>query len=526
MTASRRGRRVLVLDDEKRNRGLTPETFSSADIEVLTARDPEQARETLSAAGADVFVTDAQISDVDFLAAVREQAPDLPIIVMVGHSDGHLVTDTQLGTIATTILSEPLKQEDIVLAVRHTFLRRALASGAEAASIACNTKRPRVVLAEDDGACRLLLSAVLSKQGYDVTCTEDGAAALAAIASDDFDLLITDIMMPRLDGLQLTCEIKKLKPGLPIIVLSAASDVETSLDALYAGAYCYINKPVNHKELLLVVERAILTDRLQTELREQNSLLEKRAEEMNGLLEELGQQSDLYAASRLSTLKKVSGNVAHELKNPLNSINASFCYVRSRIPKDAFATNPKIGKHCDIIEAQIQRSQSIIDSILDFATPDSSMEEGVRVNDVLQKAIALAFPGEAPIAVRSELDQALPPVKASERALEGVFVNLITNAAKAMKNDGVLTITTQTNSDANVRIVFTDTGPGVPTSIIHKVFDPFFTTNQRQDNGLGLAICKESVTKCGGTIFVANGPGGGAVFTVTLPQSQPAGVAA
>ena len=102
-----------------------------------------------------------------------------------------------------------------------------------------------------------------------------------------------------------------------------------------------------------------------------------------------------------------------------------------------------------------------------------------------------------------------------------VFGNLMINAAKAMKNTGTLTVTTEVDADGNAQIRFLDTGPGLPPAIVDRIFDPFFTTGQGQGGtGPGLAICRETVGPCGGTIAAANAPEGGAVFTVRLPQLE------
>lgn len=526
MTAPHTGRRILVLDDPKRNRGLTREVFSPLGIDLVTARGSDHALQILSDQDVSVFVTDLQVAGVDFLTALRERLPDLPIIVMIGYNDRPLVAETNLGGLATTILAEPLTCEGIVVAVRDILLLNTISHAAQTLRKRVETCHPRVLLAEDDRDSRELLAMRLNKHGYSVTACEDGALALDALRSGEFDILITDIMMPRMDGIELTHAAKKVKPRLPVIMLSAASDVEASLNALRAGAYCYVTKPAIINELALFIDRAIRTDSLEMELRHQNALLESTMEELRESLDELRRQPDLQAAGRLATLKKVSANVAHELKNPLNSINASFCYVRSSIPENTLATNSKIAKHCDIVETQIQRSQEIIEGIMDFANPQALFEDEVQVNDLLQRSIALAIPAEPRIDVCLELDQALPSARGSERELTATFVNLIINAAKAMKNNGVLTIMTETDSDTGIRITFADTGPGLPAAIIDTVFEPFFTTDQSRGTGLELAICKECVTKCGGTLVAGNAPNGGAVFTITLRQMHRAEIAA
>ncbi len=267
------------------------------------------------------------------------------------------------------------------------------------------------------------------------------------------------------------------------------------------------------------------TGRPERDLREHNALLERRTEELRRALNELREQPGLQATSPLATVKKLSASVAHELKNPLNSISASFSYVRSHIPRDTLAAKPKIVKHCNIIETQIRRSTDIIEGMLNFARPEATDVADIQVNDLIQESIRSALPDHDKIKVRWALDPTLPVVGASESKLKLVFGNLIINAAKAMKNSGTIAIKTQADGAGNIRIIIADTGPGIPAGIMDRVFDPFFTTDQNQGTGLGLANCQETIKQCGGRITVSNARNAGAVFTITLPRMQQAKVA-
>jgi len=494
------------------------EVLAQHDIELLAISEPARMLEILADQQTDALVTDIEVSSIDLLCAVRKRFVDLLIIVTTGFADGYLTTDTQLGNLATTIIAQPYEYQDIALAVRHAFQRQAMSSGTVALNQKIRTRSPHVLVAEDDLDCARLLMAMLQKRGFDPVCVADGQRALEAIETDNFDILLTDIQMPRMNGIELTRQVKRFKPKIPVIVMSANGEVDASLEALRAGAYCYVVKPVNFDELALFMDRAMLSDRLERQLRERNTLLEERTKELRSTLNALCEESDLHQASRLSTIKRLAANVAHELKNPINSISASFFYVRSQIPETLFADKPKITRHCDIVESQIERSKSIIDGMMAFANPDAAQTTQVQVNDLLTETINLSLPAQHRMDVRFELDPELPLVEASESKLKIVFSNLVINAAKAMADEGVLTIATEMERDAGVNITFADTGPGLPASIIHKVFDPFFTTDQQYGGtGLGLAICRETVKQCGGTIRAENLPEGGAVFTVMLP---------
>jgi len=517
-----KSRHVVLLDCEGSKKGLAPDAFSSLGIDLLTASTPRGAIEKLSKATAGVFGVDIRALGVPQIAAVRKNLPDLAIIVMLGFNDGDLIHDSQLGKAATTILTQPITRDDVLVAVQDSFKRKMMSGAEDSLSMEGQARKPSVILAEDDSALRRLMEAQLKKCGYEVTSAEDGDAALEVLASNDFDILVTDINMPGVDGIQLTTITKTQKPKMPVIVCSGSEDVKSSMKALIAGAYCYVVKPVNITELSFFMDRAMRTDKLERGLREQNKLLESRTTELANSLAELRRQSALQDKSRLAAIQKLTSQVAHELKNPLNSISASFSYVRNQIPQDALTAKPKIAKHCDIVDAQIERSKGIIEGMLDYARPGEARDiEDLGINEIVQEAARLALPAAEQLDVRFELSPDAPVVAASKLKLQQVFANLMINATKAMKNKGTLTIRTETDGELGVKISLCDTGPGVPAGIIDRIFDPFFTTAETQGGtGLGLAICRETVERCGGTITVGNCPQGGAVFAISLPLKK------
>ena len=261
--------------------------FAEFSMVKLAASSPDQALEMLSGQQADAVVTDIALTGIDWLTDVRKRWPELIIVVTTGPADSHLAVSSSLCSVATTVLTQPYEHEDVAVAVRCAFLSKVVSSGGEALGAERTPTRARLLIAEDDEATRKLISACLHERAYDTTCVEDGVAAMEALAANDFDVLITDIQMPRMDGIELTTKAKTLKPRLPVIVLSAAGDVETSLKAMRAGAYCYVPKPADIEELSLFIERAMLADRLERELREQNALLDKRTNELDKALHEL-----------------------------------------------------------------------------------------------------------------------------------------------------------------------------------------------------------------------------------------------
>ena len=270
--------------------------FAAHDMEKLAVSGPDQALEILTGQGADALVTDISAAGIDWLSDVRKRWPDLAIIVTTGYADGRPETDAAIRRVATTVIPQSCGHDEVAAAVRVAFLRKAISSGTEALGAGCTPERPRLLLADDDEMIRKLLSTRLDQRGHDTVCVEDGAAAWEAVQSNEFDVVITDILMPHLGGIELTTKLKMFKPKLPVIVLSAAEDAASSLAALRAGAFCYVVKPADIDELALVIQRAMHADRLERELREQHVLLEKRTAELEKALQELQEAAALLTS--------------------------------------------------------------------------------------------------------------------------------------------------------------------------------------------------------------------------------------
>ncbi len=134
----------------------------------------------------------------------------------------------------------------------------------------------RILIVDDEDGMRRLLSRVLTREGYDTSAVGSGAEALRLVSSERFDLVVTDIKMPEMDGLQLLAELKEYVPSLPIIVITAYGTIENAVQALRSGAYDYIAKPFENDEIKLTVAKAFERERLLAENRYLHAELEGR----------------------------------------------------------------------------------------------------------------------------------------------------------------------------------------------------------------------------------------------------------
>lgn len=246
----------------------------------------------------------------------------------------------------------------------------------------------------------------------------------------------------------------------------------------------------------------------------ENRLLTKK---LRDVVKELNDaQKTLIEQEKLRSLGEMTANIAHEIKNPLVVIGG----FTKRLAKRA-GTDSTQGKYIDIIVREVARLEAILNEVLDYAREVPLRNETCRINEYVNEILYL-FSSDATwsrIAIERDLDNELPTVMCDVQQMRQVFINILVNAAEAMKGKGTLTIKTeQVELDGRLYagISITDTGGGIEPSAVDNIFNPFFSTKEK-GSGLGLAISNKIVKNHKGRIGVSNSPGKGATFTVYLP---------
>ena len=229
----------------------------------------------------------------------------------------------------------------------------------------------------------------------------------------------------------------------------------------------------------------------------------------------------LERADRLASVGEMAAGIAHEIRNPLTGIAAAITIIKDDFPP----SDPRTEIISEVLE-QIKRLDKTVNDLLFFGKPTLPEPALVNVNTILKKTLMFASQhrGGKNVEKRLELSDSLPPVYVDSKQIQQVFLNLILNALQAMKDGGILTITSSLQEKGGekwVRVSVADNGPGIPSPILEKIFTPFFTT-KAQGTGLGLAICHKLVSQHGGNIFVDSEDGKGTVFTIELKASEEA----
>ncbi len=227
-------------------------------------------------------------------------------------------------------------------------------------------------------------------------------------------------------------------------------------------------------------------------------------------------EQQIIQSERLAAMGQMIGGFAHELNNPLTSILGM-----SELLQET-ETNEGARKQLSILHKEARRAAEIVQNLQYFARPPAPGRSQVNLNELVQRTVQMqSYPlRKSNITVDFLPEAAIPAVVADPNQLMQVFLNLLLNAEQAIRESrekGTIRVRIGRNPDS-VWIVFQDDGPGIAPENLAHIFDPFFTTKRPgRGTGLGLSICKTVLREHGGNIDVSSAPGGGAVFTITLP---------
>jgi len=224
----------------------------------------------------------------------------------------------------------------------------------------------------------------------------------------------------------------------------------------------------------------------------------------------------LERADRLASIGEMAAGIAHEIKNPLAGISAAVTIIKDDLESD----DPR-GAILGEVVGQVKRLDKTVNDLLFFGKPSLPEMTCVDINSILTTTLKFASQhrGVVNIEKRIHLQPDLPPVFADDKQMQQVFLNLVLNAYQAMPSGGVLGITsslTVLGDQEYVRVDVSDSGAGIPSQILDKIFTPFYTT-KAQGTGLGLPICNKLVKLHNGDIRVNCDEQKGTVFTVVLP---------
>ncbi len=377
-----------------------------------------------------------------------------------------------------------------------------------------------ILVVDSQADMRDALADVLKDEGYRVTVAENGYAALERVRAISFSIVIVDIKMPGLSGMELIRKLREADPKLIIIIMTGYSSIETAVEAVRAGVYDYITKPFQAEEMLLAIKRAVKEQEI---FRENKKLLRELEEAKRDLKES---QERLYRSEKSANIGRLAAGVSHELKNLLGIINVVAHCLKKKVDKD----DEKAAKYLRTIEKDVNHSNQLILNLLSLSRPGKDGPVLIDINELVKEILSLVEHQLSlqNIKIMAEYDSSLPQVPVEINQMKQVFTNIIFNAQEAMPMGGELHIATHLkkaplglNGSAAVEIKFEDTGYGIPEKNLKRIFDPFFSTSDREEkSGLGLPISRDIVRRHDGDIEVRSQLGVGTAFSIKLPVKR------
>jgi len=356
-------------------------------------------------------------------------------------------------------------------------------------------KKENVLVVDDEVVVQDLLTKILVKQGYEVSTADDGVEALDKIKQTDFDMVIMDLKMPRMGGMELLREIKKLKKECITVVVTGYATIDTVKEAIQQGCFDYITKPFNMEAVGIIVKRAFDMRRLE--------LQRKRLQEQ------------LEVAQRLSLMGELGAGVAHEVNTVLTSTKLFLEMINPQV------SGTQEGKNIGVVLEEMTHAEKLIARFLSFTKPAEYEFAKVDINDVIRKNLKfLKFRlDKAHIKVKGKYGQRIPKVFCDAAQVGEAFLSILSNSIDAMPDGGRLLVKSALATD-NVLITISDTGCGISPGNIAKIYNPFFTT-KTQGTGLGLSIAHRVIDRHQGTISIDSEKGKGTTIQITLRVNHP-----
>ncbi len=362
----------------------------------------------------------------------------------------------------------------------------------------------KILVADDDATVRRALESLLETGGFQVTCVDGGNTALAAAENTEFDLVLLDVYMPDVDGIEV-CQ--RLKAGcgsfLPVILVTGSQSTEGKVVGLEGGADDYIVKPFNNRELLARVKALLRIKTLHDQVRHLSHVREQ-----------------------------IVYTVSHDFRTPLVGIRGAIGNLLNGLVGEL---TPDQREYLQLVDDATERLTGLTEQLTQAARSRHSGSPVIRETVDLKKAVNTAIAGLRPNIVDRRLrldintEEGLRPAWGDREKLTQLLANLLDNAIKYSPDGGAVRIEVTSEKSKRgpaVHLVVKDQGPGIARSDFERIFYRFEQVGVPEHTmglgtGLGLAICKEIVEAHGGKIWVESDRGEGSAFHVVLPASTP-----
>ncbi len=368
----------------------------------------------------------------------------------------------------------------------------------------------RILLVDDEEGIRKVLGLSLRDAGHTVFTAGCGEEAVAVFARERPSIVLTDIKMPGMDGIEVLGRVKAADPDAEVIMITGHGDLDLAIESIKRQAADFVTKPINQDVLEIALARAAERSALRRQVREHTRNLERLVEEKT---------RELLAAERFAAVGRTAAGLSHAIKNIASGLEgAIFLLERGREP----AMREYLDEGWSMLKSSVERIKGLSLELLRLSGRTMLCIGAHDPDRPAREAVELFLPRAQELGVRLTLScgagfgNCLFDLEAMHRCL----VNLVANALDAcgeLEEGGGAVSVASARVGGRLEYRVADTGPGMSEAVRSRVFTELFSTKGGRGTGLGLLTAKQTAEAHGGSIAVSSEPGGGALFVVAIP---------
>jgi signal transduction histidine kinase len=377
-----------------------------------------------------------------------------------------------------------------------------MASLPEANPTASSTPQPtvanRILIVDDETSSRDLCQAFLESDGYDVETCDRAMKAVALLELKKFDLVLTDLSLPEMSGVELIKKVKYHYPATNVIVMTAFGSVSSAVESMKAGAYDYITKPFPRDLLRVTIRRCLESHNLKREISKM--------------------QTELLKKDKLAAVGSMAGAIAHRMRNPLSIIQMCAQYLENHLNGNQ--------EHLEVlkaIEEKVKTLESLTRDFVEYSRASRIRKSPENLEKLADEMIRNVSPRCTiqGVEILRRYQPGLPPIPVDADLIREVITNIIDNGLEAMKGAGKIMVSIEMDKSLKFLLMqITNSGSVLSTELQDKIFEPFFTTKET-GMGLGLAIVKQVIDGHGGKIQAVGDPKtSSTTFRIQLPVAD------
>lgn len=356
-----------------------------------------------------------------------------------------------------------------------------------------------ILVVDDDPDVLEATTMMLGEFGYSVVSSSSAGEAIDKLSSNHIDVIVTDIVMPEVSGINLLEKVHSIDPKIPVILMTAYADMEKVIEALKMGAFDFIIKPFSLELLAHSVEKAVNFNRMI-----------KIEKDYKHLLEEFNQEIEALVSERTMSLMALT--VADKIRNPASVIGLTCRRIMEKedVPETLKPKLESIMKEAEKLYAIVENFQSLLKN-----------KKSMFKYDDINKVVESIIPVIRTAAVSKGVELIFKPsagqlqINVQKNLFQIALTHLIKNSIEATPEGGKITVSTYENSD-NITLSISDTGYGIGEEDLDKIFDPMYSTKEKRF-GMGLPLVKRIVSEHMGKIDVESHEGQGTSFIIKLP---------